>query len=241
MFGEGAEMNHNALQKISYGLYVICSKENNRFNGQIANAVFQVTAEPPTIAVSINKENCTHEYIEKSKKFTVSILSEETPMSFIGTFGFKCGRNIDKFIDVTYKIGKTKAPIITQNSIAYLEATVIKNIDVGTHTIFIGEIIDAEVLTDATPLTYEYYHKIKGGYSPKTAPTYYKEIKDEKKNKEEVKKKMDNYVCTVCGYIYDPEKGDPDNGIKPGTPFEKIPEEWVCPVCGAEKEAFEKQ
>ena len=237
----GTDINRNALQKISYGLYVICSKDNNRFNGQIANAVFQVTAEPPTIAVSINKENCTHEYIEKSKIFTVSILSEETPMNFIGTFGFQCGRTIDKFKDVTYTVGKTTAPIVTQNSIAYLEANVTKNIDVGTHTIFIGEIIDAEILTDETPLTYEYYHRIKGGYAPKTAQTYYKETKHEKKNKEEVKKKMDSYVCTVCGYVYDPEKGDPDNGVEPGTKFNDVPDDWVCPVCGAGKEEFEME
>ncbi|MDH7506606.1 MAG: rubredoxin, partial [Candidatus Thermoplasmatota archaeon] len=87
---------------------------------------------------------------------------------------------------------------------------------------------------------YEFYHKVKGGYSPKTAPIYSKEVdkKIEKKTEEE---KMDKYVCEVCGYVYDPKIGDPDNGIKPGTKFEDLPDDWVCPVCGASKEAFHKE
>ena len=87
-------------------------------------------------------------------------------------------------------------------------------------------------------MTYEYYHKVKGGFSPKTAPTYYKIIDKEKKKEKE---KMDKYVCKICGYVYDPEAGDPDNGIKPGTKFEELPDNWVCPLCGASKSDFEKQ
>jgi flavin reductase (DIM6/NTAB) family NADH-FMN oxidoreductase RutF len=104
-------MDKKALQKISYGLYVICSKNEQRNNGQIANAALQVTSDPPTIAVSINKQNCTHEYIQTSKTFTLSILSKKTPMKFIGTFGFQCGRDIDKFKDIAVTTGKNKVPI----------------------------------------------------------------------------------------------------------------------------------
>ena len=92
-------MNPKALHKISYGLYIVCSKNKDKINGQIANAIFQVTAIPQTIAVSINKQNLTHEFIEKSKVFSVSVLSENTPMKFIGTFGFRSGREINKFIN----------------------------------------------------------------------------------------------------------------------------------------------
>ena len=98
------KMNPKTLHKISYGLYVICSKNGEKINGQIANALFQVTSKPPTIAVSINKQNLTHDYIEKSNCFTVSILSEDASMNLIGNFGFKSGRNIDKFEKVKYKI-----------------------------------------------------------------------------------------------------------------------------------------
>ena len=231
-------MDPRILHKISYGLYIICSKNEEKINGQIANALFQVTAEPATIAVSINKQNLTHEYIEKSNFFTVSILSENTPMGFIGNFGFKSGRDMDKFKDVEYKLGKAKSPIVLDNALACIEAKVIDKIDVGTHTIFIGRVEDAETLSEGKPMTYEYYHKVKGGVSPKTAPTYNSMVDKETKKEEE---KMDKYVCTVCGYVYDPEKGDPDGGIAPGTKFEDIPDEWVCPICGVGKNDFKKE
>ena len=236
-------MNPKALHKISYGLYIVSSAYNGKLNGQIANALFQVTAKPQTIAVSINKENLTHEYISKSKTFSVAVLNEKTPMKLIGTFGFKSGRDLDKFKECDYKIGKTKCPMLKDFTIAYFEANVKDQLDVGTHTIFIGEVVDAEILSDEKPMTYEYYHQVKGGYSPKTAPTYVEDMdkpKDKKiENKEE--KNMDKYVCDVCGYIYDPEKGDSDNGIDAGTAFEDLPDDWVCPLCGAPKSEFSKQ
>ncbi len=199
----------------------------------------QITAQPPTIAVSINKDNYTHEIISKSQHFCVSILDKNTPMSLIGTFGFKCGRTINKMEHVTCIEGKNKIPIITDHTIAYIEAKLINQLDVGTHTIFVGEVTNANMLTGEEPMTYDYYHEVKGGLSPKNAPTYVgnQSIKQESM---EVKK-MDKYVCTVCGYIYEPEQGDPDNGVAPGTAFKDVPEDWVCPICGAGKEAFEKQ
>lgn len=236
-------MNPKTLHKISYGLYVISSKKGDRFNGQIANTVFQITSEPPTIAVSINKQNLTHEFIQDSKVFTVSILSKETPMKFIGHFGFKSGRDIDKYKDINYKIGVTGGPIVLENSVGYLEAKVINSMDVGTHTVFIGKVVDAEIIKDEEPMTYAYYHEVKRGTAPKTAPTYIP-AQLTAGGKEESQKevsKMEKYKCVVCGYIYDPEKGDPDSGIKPGTSFKELPNDWVCPVCGVGKDQFEKE
>ncbi len=226
-------MNLKALHNCSYGLYVISSRKGDSFNGQIANTVFQVTSDPPTIAVSINKQNLTHEFISESKVFTASILSQDTPLSFIGHFGFKSGREIDKLKDVNYKLGETKAPIVLDHSLAYLEARVINQVDVGTHTIFIGELVAADVLREGESMTYAYYHQVKRGSTPKTAPSYIEERK-------ETVSKMAKYECSVCGYTYDPKAGDPDGGIKPGTPFEELPDDWVCPVCGASKDQFEK-
>ncbi len=233
-------MNTKALWKISYGIYIVSSRKDNKFNGQIANTVFQITSEPPTIAVSICKTNLTHEYITASKIFTASILSQEAPMQFIGNFGFKCGRNIDKFKDIKYKAGVTGAPIVLDYSIGYLEAEVISAMDVGTHTIFVGQVVDAEIMNEKEPMTYDYYHKIKGGKAPKSAPTYIKETPS-------VKTTTEKYKCSVCSYIYDPAKGDPqghpvgdpNSGIKPGTPFSALPDDWVCPTCGADKSAFD--
>lgn len=226
-------MNTKALYNITYGLYVISSRKGEKFNGQIANTVIQVTSEPPAIAVCINKQNLTHEFIKESKAFTSSILSRDTPLSFIGHFGFKSGREMDKFKDINYKLGETKAPIVLDHSLAYLEAKVVNQVDVGTHTIFIGQLVGADVLKEGEPMTYAYYHQVKRGTTPKTAPSYVEERK-------ETVSRMAKYQCTVCGYIYDPESGDPDGGIKPGIPFEQIPDSWVCPVCGASKDQFEK-
>ena len=232
-------MNIKALNKLSYGVYVVTSKKDNRFNGQIANTVFQVTAEPPVVAISINKNNLTHQFIEESRVFVTSVLCEGTPLTFIGRFGFRSGRDTDKFDGVHYKIGETGAPIVIDNAVAYLEARVIREMDVGTHTIFVGEVVGADVISEEVCMTYDYYREIKGGRTPKAAATYIEEKKATEIPKE-VTPGMAKYKCTVCGYIYDPEKGDPDGGVKPGTAFESIPESWTCPVCGAAKDQFEK-
>ena len=229
-------MNLKAIQKICYGMYIISSKKEDKLNGQIANTAFQITSEPPTIAISINKLNLTHEYIMESKFFAISILTNEAPMTLIGNFGFKSGRDIDKFKDVQFKTGLTGAPIVMECSTAYLECEVVGVTDVGTHSIFIGKVVDCDTLSSGEPMTYAYYHQIKGGKSPKTAPTYVKE--EEPKEKPAIAGK---YKCNVCGYVYDPANGDPDAGIKPGTPFEELPENWVCPVCGASKSEFEPE
>ena len=224
-------MDARAFRLVSYGLYIVTSKRGRELNGQIANTVFQVCAEPPVIAVCINKKNYTHKFIEESGVFAISILSKEAPMNLIGQFGFKSGRDIDKFENVNFKAGKTGAPLVTDFTVGFIEAEVMKSMEVGTHTLFVGKVVEASVLGREEPLTYAYYHEIKGGRSPETAPTY---IKSEEVNK------VDKYVCQICGYVYDPEKGDPDGGIAPGTAFEDIPDDWVCPVCGASKDQFKK-
>ena len=227
-------MDKKAFYKLSYGLYVVSSRKDDQFNGQICNTAFQVTAEPPTVAVSINKQNLTHEYIQASRKFTVSIISKSTPMPFIGLFGFKCGRDINKFETVAFRLGETGVPIVLDNSIAYIEAEMINQMDCGSHTIFVGQVRDCNVLNNnEEPMTYAYYQEVKRGKAPKTAPTY-----------QETPKKavqMDKYTCSVCGYTYDTEKGDSESGIKAGTKFEDLPADWTCPVCGADKSKFEKE
>ncbi len=182
---ENEQMDLTALYNISYGIYIVSSKKVDRINGQIANTVFQTTSEPATIAVSINKKNLTHEYISESKIFTVSVLEQETDMKFIGRFGFRSGRDEDKFTGINYKIGVTGAPIVTDNSLAYMEIEVIMEMDAGTHTLFLGKIVEAENIKKGIPLTYDYYHQIKKGVSPKNAPTY---ISKEEKAEKEINK-----------------------------------------------------
>ncbi|MDY6836192.1 MAG: rubredoxin [Chloroflexota bacterium] len=226
-------MDTKALHKISYGLYVIGARKDDQINAQIANTVIQVCSDPVTISVCINKSNLTHELIKASRSFSVSILSIDTPLSFIGTLGFKCGRDANKLSDFKYAVGVTGSPIVQDHALAFIEAEVEAEADTSTHTIFIGKVVAAEVLRDGEPMTYDYYHKVKRGSTPKTAPSY---IKDEKKEEE----KLAKYECSVCGYVYDPDKGDPEGDIAPGTAFEDLPDDWVCPVCGASKDQFEK-
>lgn len=178
-------MDITTLFKLSYGLYVVSSKKGDKFNGQIANTVMQVTAEPINIMICINKDNLTYQYIKESGIFSISILEQNTPMEFIGHFGFKSGKDIDKFKDTDYKIGKTGTPIVTSNTLGYIECEVTGEMDAGTHIAFVGKVIDAQTLKAGEPLTYAYYHQVKKGKTAKNAPTYIKN--DKKKIKEEKK------------------------------------------------------
>jgi flavin reductase (DIM6/NTAB) family NADH-FMN oxidoreductase RutF/rubredoxin len=231
-------MNKAALHKITYGLYIIASGQDGKFNGQIGNTLFQVTSNPATIAISINKENYTHELIRLSRKFSISILAKNAPMTLIGLFGFKSGHNVNKMQNVKIKTGITNVPIVLDNSIGYLEAELINELDCGSHSIFVGQVVDADVISNDEPMTYDYYHDVKGGKASKNAPTFFK---DEPDVKQEQATTAARYVCSVCGYVYDPVNGDPDGGVTPGTRFEDIPESWVCPVCGADKTQFQKE
>lgn len=165
-------MDRAVLRQLSYGMYIVASRHGDRYNGQVANAVFQVCADPPVVAACINRDNLTHDYIKSNRVFSVSILAQETPMKFIGRFGYRSGRDIDKFDGVDHVAGTTGAPAVTEHVLGYLEAEVVSSMDVGTHTLFAGRLADAVVLEEGTPMTYAYYRHVKGGKSPETAPTY---------------------------------------------------------------------
>jgi flavin reductase (DIM6/NTAB) family NADH-FMN oxidoreductase RutF len=167
-------MDPNVLHNIGYGMYIVSSNKGDLLNGQIANTVFQITSAPVTMAISINKKNLTHEYIESSKRFSISILAQETPLSFMGRFGFKSGRVEDKFKDTKFiKLG-SGCPVVLENALCYLEAKVINQLDCGTHTLFLGQVTDSKILKIGKPMTYDYYHQVKRGATPDTAPTFIK-------------------------------------------------------------------
>jgi flavin reductase (DIM6/NTAB) family NADH-FMN oxidoreductase RutF/rubredoxin len=216
---------------------IVSSKKDGASNGCIVNTVFQVTPEPPTIAISVSKQNLTHEYIAESKVFAVSILTEEAPLGFIGRFGFKTGRDIDKLQGINYRTGLTGSPIVLDNVMGFIEAEVCDAIDVETHTLFIGKIIAAKTICDGKiPMTYTYYRDVKGGRTPRTAATYIA-MKSKAKPKQGAKL-MKKYKCLLCGYIYAPTLGDPENNVEAGTVFESLPEDWICPECGVGKDEF---
>ncbi|NMA67662.1 MAG: flavin reductase [Clostridiaceae bacterium] len=211
-------MNPKVLWNISYGVYIISSMDGDRPTGCTANSVMQVTAEPATIAVSINHDNFTNECIKKVKKFAISILLETSDPSIIGTFGFKSGKETNKFDNVSYEL-KENLPIV-KDSCGYIICNVIDMMETQTHTVFLGEVIDGDVFDESEQvMTYAYYHKVIKGKSPKNAPTY---MPDEDK-KQDVN--TSKYECQICGYIYEGET---------------IPQDYMCPICGQGAEYFKK-
>lgn len=217
-----------AMFKITYGLYAVCSGDKDGGNGFISNTVFQVSSKPAKFAVGCHKNNFTSGIIVKNSCFSVSVLKQETDPELFGRFGYKSGKDYDKLEGMTLKYGETGAPIVLNDTIAYLECKLVQKLDVGSHWLFIGELIDAQILNETNdPITYAYYRKIIKGTAPKNAPTYIDESEFEAK-KEQVG--QGKFKCAACGYIYDENKE--------GIIFTGLPDKWKCPVCGAGKEIF---
>lgn len=175
-----------ALFRIGYGLYVVTSNDGTKDNGLIVNTVTQVTNTPNRIAVTINKENYSHHVIKQTGIMNVNCLSTEAPFKVFENFGFRSGRNTDKFADCT--------PIRTDNGLvmlphyinAMMSLKVVQYVDLGTHGMFICDVTEARVLSDLPTMTYTYYQE-------KVKP----------KPQTEGKK---GWVCTICGYIYEGEE-----------------------------------
>ena len=220
-------INYEALFKISYGLYVICSGNKEKGNGFVGNTVMQVTSYPMQIAVCCNKNNFTAELIAQTGVLSVSILPQTVSPTVIGTFGYKSGRDIDKLKDFEVRYGIQDVPVLLTDAIATLECKINQAIDSGTHYVYICEVTDATLLNDSDPITYDYYRKVKKGVSPQNAPTYVDE------SKKETAPTSEKHRCLVCGYVYD----DAENDI----PFAELDgDDYECPVCQANKGKFVK-
>lgn len=165
-------INYEALFTLSYGLYIVSSGNKDKGNGFISNTVFQVTADPPQFAACCNKDNYTAEVIRESGVFATSVLKQDASASLIGKFGYKSGRDEDKMKELEIIYGKTGVPIVMNDTVAFIECTLKQTFDVGTHLIFVGELVQANIVDEAEPLTYDYYRKVKKGFAPKNAPTY---------------------------------------------------------------------
>ena len=212
-------MNAKAFRNLSYGVYVISTWDNGRPTGCTANSAMQITSDPATVAISINHNNYTNQCIVESGHFAISILSEESDPSIIGTFGFQSGAAVNKFDGVAYEI-KGNMPVV-KDACAFIACEVIDKMETETHTVFLGKVLDADQMSMQDPMTYAYYHKVVKGKSPKNAPTYIAEEDTAAK---------DVWVCSICGYVYEGEQ-----------PFETLPEDFTCPVCRQPKSAFVKK
>lgn len=213
-------INPFAFHKLSYGVYIISTLDGERPTGCTANSAMQITSEPATIAISINHNNYTNSCIQKTGKFAISILAEDSAPDIIGTFGFQSGENADKFASVGHRM-VCGLPVV-EDACAYIVCEVIDKMETETHTVFLGKVLDSDMLKKSNSMTYAYYHSVIKGKSPKNAPTY---IKEEETPSAEAK-----YVCSVCGYVYEGE-----------TPFKDLPDDWKCPICKQPKSVFKKQ
>lgn len=158
---EEREAAKKAIYKISYGLYIVTSPKGDQINGQVCNTAFQITSDPMRVAIGINKNNLTGEYIQASGVFAINILSKENH-SLIRRFGFRSGREFNKFKNINYSIGKTGSPIL-EDALAYLECSLLsdKVIDCGTHWLFVADVVAGKLQNNAEPMTYDYYRKTK--------------------------------------------------------------------------------
>lgn len=234
-------LNSEAFFKMSYGIYLIASSDGEELSAFIANTAFQVTSSPPKVAISCHKDNHSAGVIRKSGLFSISVLEKGTDPGLIGLFGYKSGNEKEKFRRVKYKTGITGAPVILTHTTAYFECRVVDSFDLGTHILYIGEVVDAELMEgDKAPLTYAWYREEMHGFAPERAPTYIDKslLAAKKEKQEEQLSKRERYICPLCAYVYDPEAGDETQGIPPGTPFEDLPDGWVCPICAAAKSMF---
>lgn len=211
-------MDVTALFNLSYGMYAVAAKDGERDVGCIANSVIQVSSSPATLAISLNKNNYTATCIQKSGRFTISVLSENVQEGIIGTFGFSSSKDKDKFAGMDYITTESGIAVLNKSSCAYIAGRVINQMDCFSHTVFIAEITDAQNLSDEHPMTYEYYHKVIKGKAPKNAPTYVADITDNGKA----------YTCDICGHVFDGTAEE----------FEALPDAYVCPVCTAPKSCF---
>ena len=180
-------MDTKAMFKIQYGLFVLTANDGGKDNGCIINTVTQVANTPDMITIAVNKNNLTHDMVMASKKFTVSIISEAAKFDLFKHFGFQSGKTADKFADfdkVKRTVNGTLA--VTEGTCAYISANVTDTVDVGTHTVFFAKVADAEVLSDVTAASYNYYQeKIK----PKAKPIAENSGKTV-------------WRCRICGYEY---------------------------------------
>ena len=202
-------MNTNAMFKIGYGLYVLTAKENAFDNGCIINTVSQVTSSPNRITVAVNKANKTHDMILATGEFNVSVLTQAASFDIFKAFGFRSGKDTDKFVD--YKnVARSANGIyyVTESTNSYISAKVVNATDLGTHTLFLADVTDCDILSEATSVTYDYYHKYI-------------------KPKPEVKKMAKVYYrCKICGYIHESDTL-PDDFIcplckHPASDFERV-------------------
>ena len=206
-------MNNKAFFKLSYGLYVVSSSCDGKDSACIANTFVQVTSEPARVCITLNKNNYTTSLIENSCVYNVGVLLDDIDMDVIRRFGFQSGKYVNKFDGIDYEVDCQNIKQITEGIAASFSVKVISMTDVGTHIMFVGDVIDCKVINEGEVLTYANYHNKKNGTTPKNASSYQADTSKH------------GWRCTVCGFILEADE---------------LPEDFICPVCKQPSSVFEK-
>ncbi|MDO4514279.1 MAG: flavin reductase [Lachnospiraceae bacterium] len=204
-------MEQKVLNRLSYGLFVLTASQDGKDNGCIINTAAQVASDPLTISVAVNKANLTCDMIKETKKFTISILSEDAKFDTFKRFGFQSGRDVDKFDGFSAcKRAQNGTMIVTEGTNAYISVDVTMYLDLGSHLLFIGTPTEGELLSDVPSATYSYYHS---------------NIKPKPQKVGVAPDGQTVWRCVICGYEY---------------VGEELPEDFICPICKHPASDFEK-
>ena len=204
-------MEKKALYNLSYGVFMLSTRSGEKVNGCITNTCMQVANNPIRIAISVLNSNYTCDLIKESGIFALSLLDVNCSFETIKHFGFQSGRDVDKFGNITPPTDCNDVPYLGWQSCAVISGKVVEQHDLGTHTLFIAEVVDAKVLSDKEPITYaKYQNEIK----PKNNVASAKEDG----------KKIVGWRCKICNYVYEGSK---------------LPEDYACPLCGHGADDFE--
>ena len=218
-------IDSKAFRAMSYGLYIISAKDGDKAAGCVVNTLVQVTSKPARVSVAINKENFTAGAVQRAGRFEAAVLTESAPMELIGTFGFHTSADTDKFAACEHAVDEAGVPYVTEHAAAHIGARVIEVLDVGTHMLFIGEVEEAAVLSSEAPMTYAYYHQVKGGKTPPKASSYEEPAPAAAAEPAADAPKRYGWKCSICGYVLEQDE---------------LPDDFKCPICGWGKEKFER-
>ena len=180
-------MDNKALFKLSYGIFMLATKDGEKINGCITNTCIQVANDPTRVAISVLNSNYTCDLIKNSGVFAISILDKNCTFDTIKHFGYQSGRDVDKFADINASFDENGIPYITENVSSVVTGKVLEKHELGTHSLFIAEVTDARMITGEAPLTYDYYQS---NVKPKPAAV-------------NAEKKIKAWRCKICGYIYE--------------------------------------
>ena len=218
-------IDKKAFYSLSYGLYIITTEADGFAAGCVCNTFQQVTSDPLQVSVALNKQNATTDAIRASKRFAVSVLSQDATMELIGKFGFHSSKDVDKFADFAVERDGAGVPYVAEQSVARFSAHVVDELDLGTHILFIAEVDEAEALEAGDPMTYAYYHRVKGGKTPPKASSYLGADEPAAPAAGGSGETRIAWRCTICGHI---------------EYVDELPDDFECPICGMGKEVFEK-